>query len=118
MQKRTSNILRVSVRPEMLRWALERSGKHTADLAKRFPALAAWESGGKQPTLKQLEAFAKATYTPIGFLFLAEPPEEQVPIPDFRTIANQPVARPSPNLLDTLYLCQQRQAWYRRFCAG
>ena len=115
MQKRTSNILRVSVRPEMLRWALERSGKHTADIAKQFPALAAWGSGDKQPTLKQLEAFAKATYTPIGFLFLAEPPEEQVPIPDFRTIADQPVARPSPNLLDTLYLCQQRQAWYRRF---
>jgi len=106
---------RVEVNKELLRWARERAGLNIAALARRFPHLDAWESGEAQPTLKQLEAFAKATYTPVGYLFLQTPPVETVPIPDFRTVANTHVGHPSPNLLDTVYLCQQRQEWYRDF---
>ena len=51
-------------------------------LARRFPKLEAWEQGERHPTLKQLERFAKATFTPVGFLFLEEPPVERVSIPD------------------------------------
>ena len=106
---------RVTIRPELLRWAKERSGVSQADLKKRFPKLEEWERGAAQPTLKQLEGYAKATHTPFGFLFLGRPPEEPVPIPDFRTMANRRITRPSPNLLDTIYLCQQRQAWYQEY---
>jgi len=106
---------RVDVPTRMLRWAIERSDVPEDRLRTRFDKLPEWIAGERQPTLKQLEAFAKATRTPIGYLFLHEPPEEPIPIPDFRTIADQPVAHPSPNLLDTLYLCQQRQEWYRDY---
>ena len=106
---------RVPVQPELLRWARERAGSSVAALAGRFPKLKEWERGEVHPTLKQLEAFAKATHTPVGFLFLAEPPVERVPIPDFRTVANVHVGHPSPDLLDTVYLCQQRQDWFRDF---
>ena len=51
---------RVAVKPELLRWAGERSGRGT-ELTDRFPKLGAWERGELQPTLKQLEQFAKAT---------------------------------------------------------
>lgn len=105
--------MRVEVKSELLRWARERSGLGLEALVDRFPRLPAWERGEAEPTLKQLEGFAKATHTPIGYLFLPEPPVERVPIPDFRTVANERLRRPSPDLLETLYLCQQRQEWYR-----
>lgn len=101
------------VKPELIRWAIDRSGRDPAALAARFGRLDEWQRGRIQPTLKPLESFAAATRTPIGYFFLPEPPEEPLPIPDFRTIGSQEVARPSPDLLDTIYLCQQRQDWYR-----
>lgn len=106
---------RVSVRPALLRWAVERSGHGAEHLSSRFPKLEAWERGDAKPTLKQLEQFAKATLTPVGYLFLEEPPVDRLPIPDFRTIGGASIDRPSPNLLDTIYLCQQRQEWYRDY---
>ena len=106
---------RVAVEPRMLLWARERADRSVESLRRGFPRLAEWESGAVQPTLKQLEGFAKAVHVPVGYLFLQQPPEEPVPIPDFRTLADRPARRPSPDLLDTVYLCQQRQDWYREF---
>lgn len=106
---------RVAIQPDMLNWACERAGFSIADLQHRFPHLPAWATGATQPTLKQVENFARATYTPVGYLFLTEPPVENVPIPDFRTLGNEYVGHPSPDLLDTLYVCQQRQEWYRGY---
>jgi Zn-dependent peptidase ImmA (M78 family)/transcriptional regulator with XRE-family HTH domain len=84
-------------------------------VAEKFPALDEWEAGTKQPTLKQLEKFANAMHTPIGYLFLPEPPEESLPVPDFRTMGDVEIGHASPNLLDTIYQCQQRQEWYRDY---
>ncbi|MEE9392514.1 MAG: ImmA/IrrE family metallo-endopeptidase [Planctomycetota bacterium] len=109
---------RVAIKPELLQWARGRSGLSIDALRQRFPKVEAWESGVLHPTLKQLEAFAKATFTPVGFLFLDEAPVESVPIPDFRTVANVHMGQPSPDLLDTIYLCQQRQDWYRDFAGA
>ncbi len=105
--------MRVSVEPGLVRWARERAGKAQDDLAKKFRKLPDWESGKTQPTLKQLEAFARKVHVPFGYLFLVEPPDEPLPIADFRTIADGTNARPSPDLLDTLYAMQRRQAWLR-----
>ncbi|MGH7720974.1 MAG: ImmA/IrrE family metallo-endopeptidase [Gemmatimonadaceae bacterium] len=107
-------MIRVDVPPGMLRWARERAQFDSADLQRRFPRLASWETGDERPTLKQLEAFAKAVWVPIGYLFLGEPPAESIPIPDFRSGRGR-AGRPGPNLLDTVYLCQARQIWYRDY---
>jgi Zn-dependent peptidase ImmA (M78 family) len=107
--------LRVEVKPELLRWARERARFSIDDLLHRFPKLREWEAGTTQPTFKQLEQYAHATYTPFGYFFLIEPPEESLPIPDFRTVGGRHIERPSPNLLDMIFLCQQRQEWYREY---
>lgn len=102
-----------AVKPELLRWARERAGREIEDFAKCFKKLAEWERGEAQPTFKQLEDFARATHVPFGYFFLPAPPEEHIPIPDLRTIRNQELRHPSPDLLDTIYAMQRRQAWLR-----
>ena len=78
--------LRVEVKPALFDFARERSGIPPQDWDRRFPKFDAWRAGTRQPTLKQLEDFARKTHTPIGLFFLSHPPDEQVPIADFRTV--------------------------------
>jgi hypothetical protein len=109
--------VRVEVQPSVLVWARTRSGIDDETWVTRFPRYEAWLEGETAPTLKQLEEFARKTHTPVGFLFLDEPPVETVPIPDFRTIGDRPVAAAgevaSADLLDVMYACERRQEWYR-----
>ncbi|MFB3737473.1 MAG: ImmA/IrrE family metallo-endopeptidase [Candidatus Velamenicoccus archaeovorus] len=106
-------VLRVQVRGGLLEWARDRARLDVDDLVNRFPKLPAWEAEDARPTLKQLERFALATHTPVGYLLLEEPPADPLPIPDFRTMTDAAIERPSADLLDTIYQAQQRQAWYR-----
>jgi Zn-dependent peptidase ImmA (M78 family) len=97
----------------VLRWAARRARLDEGDMAAHFRKWPLWLSGEAQPTLKQLEDFARLTHTAIGYFFLPEPPALALPVPDFRTLRDEALADPSNDLLDTLYLCQQRQDWYR-----
>ena len=103
----------VRVKQSLLNWACRRSGRDDADIRKDFPDLESWKREEALPSLKDLEDFAKATYAPIGYFFLDEPPKEELTVPDFRTVGGTGVGVPSGGLLDTVYLCQRRQEWYR-----
>ncbi|MCY3850829.1 MAG: ImmA/IrrE family metallo-endopeptidase [Acidimicrobiaceae bacterium] len=115
--------VRVEVAPSLLRWARARSGIDDEIWLKRFPKYGAWLNGTNSPTFKQVEEFARKTYTPVGYFFLDEPPVEDMPIPDFRTVGDHPVATgrsgsqrtvtATVDLLETVYTCQARQEWYR-----
>ncbi len=104
---------RIAVSPEVLCWARKRAGLELTDLEVKFPKLADWENASIQPTMRQLQNFAKATRVPYGFLFLPEPPEMKLPITDFRAVENQRQQGVSPELMDTVYLMRRRQAWLR-----
>lgn len=101
---------RIPVAPEMISWAVERAGRRPEDV----PHVSEWLSRDATPTWRQLESFANAVHVPIGYLFLSEPPIERLPVPDFRTVGSE-TARPSLDLLETVGICQERQAWYREY---
>ena len=97
----------------VLRWAAQRARLNEGALTARFPKWPLWLNGDARPTLKQLEDFARLTHVAFGYFFLPQPPALALPVPDFRTLRDEALAEPSSDLLDTLYLCQQRQDWYR-----
>jgi len=106
---------RVVIKESVLLWAVDRAGLTPDDLQHRFPKIQQWVTGESQPTLCELERLAKATWTPLGFFFLTEPPEDRLPIPYYRTLDGGPLSRPSPNLLETVQVMQRRQAWMREY---
>ncbi|MBA4029387.1 MAG: DNA-binding protein [Planctomyces sp.] len=103
----------VPVNPAVLQWAIDRSGMSWDTLLEKVPELQLWVDGIKDPSFKQLEKFAKTTMAPFGSLFLPEPPEAPPLPPDFRTKNNTAPRSFSPNLLDTIHVVRQRQAWMR-----
>lgn len=106
---------KVPVEPALIEWALARSGLKVDELVGQFHALPQWLNGEDDPTMTQLEHLAQKTHTAIGDLLLTEVPVGTVPIPDYRTVADAHLSSPSVNLLDSIYICERRQDWYRRY---
>ncbi|KFM93402.1 ImmA/IrrE family metallo-endopeptidase [Bacillus paralicheniformis] len=106
--------VRVQIKPELLKWAYNRTIKQDK-LHNKFPKLDEWLNGNIKPTLKQLEEYANATSTPLGYLFLEKPPVEQLPIPHYRTIDKGMRKQPSPDLIETLHLMQRRQDFMKDY---
>ncbi len=104
----------VNIEPNMLTWAVARAGYDLAEFSEKVPNLKKWLKGEKNPTVKQLEAFSKKVYLPFGYLFLSEPPKEELPIPFFRTNDHQ-YKDVSINVYDTILLMQQRQDWLSNY---
>src|SRR5690625_336609 len=106
---------RVPVKAELLEWAYHRSMREEY-LNDKFSKLTDWLKGELQPTFKQLEEFAQATSTPLGYFFLEQPPVEEIPIPHYRTVEKDRMMRQaSPDLLETLRTMQRRQDFMRDY---
>lgn len=65
--------------------------------------------------MTQLGHLAQKTHTAIVDLLLTEVPVGTVPIPDYRTVADARLSSPSVNLLNSIYICERWQDWYRRY---
>ncbi len=103
------------INPTTLRWALARSAVSKAAIAKSFRKTEAtidqWLAGESVPTFRQAQKLAKQLRIPFGFLFLTEPPDEEVPLPDFR---RQPASTEvSLDLRDVIADVLRKQDWYR-----
>ena len=107
------------VNPSLLRWSRERAGLSTEQVAKKLPVkrdrVQEWEAGETKPTFLQAQKWASLARIPFGFLFLQQPPVEQLPLPDLRTVGGIAPQRPSLELLDTVRDAVRKQDWYLEY---
>ena len=107
------------INKKMLTWARERIGADVPTFAKKLGVdeerLSNWEGGGESITFAKAIEFAKKAYVPFGYLYLNEPPQEKLPIPDLRTVNGHGVSKPSAELFDLIKLMLDRQDWYKDY---
>lgn len=102
------------IKPAIIEWAIRRAGHTVQTYIEEHPRVGEWLTKKKSPTVKQLETFAQNVHVPFGYLFLPQPPHEQLPIPYFRTGRKQQ-SEPGLNVFDTVLLIQQRQQWLSEY---
>lgn len=107
---------RVAVRRPILEWAQRRGGHGAEAMRRRFHEWDRWLAQDAHPTVNQAQELAEYTHVPFGMLLLPEPPVTTLPIPDFRS-GPEVSEEPSQSLLETVYLTQQRQAWFEDYLA-
>jgi Zn-dependent peptidase ImmA (M78 family)/DNA-binding XRE family transcriptional regulator len=103
------------VTPEVLTWARTRSGLSYPQLQDKLKVspedIAAWERGDAHPPFDKAQKIAQVLHIPFGYLFLSDPPDLSVPLPDMRTQAER-----HPLSLDFLEVVNDalvKQDWYR-----
>lgn len=101
-----------------LQWAVERAGITVEALSRKLNTseakIESWLSGDKKPTFKQAVSLANALHIPFGYLFMRDTPNEEFPIPDFRTVGSQKF-KSDPNTLDLLRDIQTKREWFREY---
>ena len=100
----------LKINPDVITWAIKRSGKTDAEINKKFPKVEQWIDGTYKPTFKQLESFCATTHINLCDLYSEVVPNKNLPIADFRTISGRK-KEPSPELYDTIMSLGYRQDW-------
>lgn len=103
--------------PLMLRWAIERADAQLDDLGAAFKkapeSIESWLDGSDAPTFKQAQKLAKRLRIPFGYLFLESPPDEDLPLPDFRRVRGSLPRETSIDLREVISDVLRKQDWYR-----
>lgn len=105
---------RLNIKPNLLRWVIQRAGISEEKAIETFPLLNGWLFQEKQPTLNQLKKFAAKFYVPFGYLFMSNLPIEKIPFPMFRGEAGQQ-DHFNLNVYDTVMNVQARQEWLEEY---
>ncbi len=110
------------INPAILRWAADRADVEPEALSKSLRqsvgTIESWLDGSSAPTFRQAQNLAKRLRIPFGYLFLADPPSEELPLPDFRRAPAGGTRKPSVDLRDVIADVLRHQDWYRDFRLG
>lgn len=106
--------IRVDIAPSILDWIGDAASFEGVDdkLRSHFYR---WKASEEQPTYAQIETLSSKTHIPLGYFFLKNPPQENLPMLEFRTVNSASAKNPSRNLLDTYYQMSAIQGWMRDY---
>lgn len=105
---------RIDISDAVLQWVVRKT-QFAALPPKAAAHLTKWVSGEKKPTFNQLEEVSKATGIPLGYFFLQQPPHEDVPLMEYRTVNSVSFSQPSRNLIATIHEMEMVQDWTREY---
>lgn len=101
---------------EVLRWARERAALPAHVVADRLgqneDRIHQWEAGEAKPTFRQAQMLAGIVHIPFGFLFLPAPPQDELPLPDLRTVGGAPAGELDVNTRDLLRDVMFKHDWF------
>lgn len=107
------------INSEIISWARKRARMDVQQVALALKASASqvrsWEAGESRPSLSKTIDISKALRVPLGYLFLSHPPEEELQIPDLRTVADREKYSLSVDFRDALQNALLKQQWFREF---
>lgn len=99
-----------NINSNIINWAITRAGNNLEEFYMDNPLVLTWINGEKNPTIKQLEKFTHKVHVPFGYMFMNAPPNEEMPIPFFRT-GEAPRNKVSLNVYHTIQIIKDRQNW-------
>lgn len=101
------------INPQILKWAITRKGVDVHSVTSSHIKYHDWESGESLPTFNQAKNLAKKLKIPFGYLFLSNPPKEEKPVADLRTVNDDEHHSYSADLLALIEDATRKQDWYR-----
>lgn len=103
---------KVNISASILHWVMRTTQLDTLP-PQIVEYLTKWIKGEKEPTFNQVERVSQATGIPLGYFFLQTPPQEDIPLMEYRTINSISFDRPSRNLIETIHDMEMVQDWTR-----
>ena len=104
----------VNIKPEIINWVLNQIQDDILE-ENMINNIKAWLNGTKTPTFNQIEDLSRKTNIPLGYFFLQTPPEEKIDLLEYRTIDSIQLAKPSRNLIDTIYHMERIRDWMKDY---
>ncbi|WP_140919053.1 ImmA/IrrE family metallo-endopeptidase [Limnobaculum xujianqingii] len=114
-------MIQAFINNNILTWARCRASLSVDYIAEKFKkpvdTIIAWEKGNEPISFAQAQRYASITKIPFGYLYLDNPPEEKLPIPDRRTVGGRN-NHISIELKDTISDVLVKQDWYREYATS
>ncbi|MDT3959550.1 hypothetical protein RPL90_06600, partial [Staphylococcus kloosii] len=106
---------RISIKSNVLKWAILKSNKDFKIIEEKFPKLKSWLSNEMNPTFKQVQSLSSFLNIPFGYLLIDTPPKEDLELLKFRTLNSQEDDNPSRELIDTINDMKTKQSWMKNY---